>query len=129
MLVIRIAAGQLGGFFLPDAGQLDHLQRLGNLRRDLLRREPPGLFECEADILRNRHRVEQRPALEQHSELAANPQQVALVHRDDALPVHPHVARVGPDEPDEELEQDAFPAAAPADDDESLAGLDAYNLT
>ncbi len=51
-------------------------------------------------------------------------EQLPLAHRSDILAIDPHFARVGSEQPDKVLEQDAFAAAAASDDDHALAGVD-----
>ena len=63
------------------------------------------LAQRERDVVVEVHRAEQRAVLEQHAELAPDPVQVLLAHADDVLAVDPDLARVGPQQPDDVLQQ------------------------
>src|SRR5207244_3967992 len=54
----------------------------------------------------------------------AHAQQLAFAHRDDVLTVDQDVAGIGFHQPDEVFEQDAFAAAAAADDGDGFAAFD-----
>src|SRR5208282_2588756 len=62
--------------------------------------------------------------LEEHAEFAADPEQLAFIEMGDVAALNADLAAVRGEQADEMLEEDAFAAAAGADDDQGLAFLD-----
>ena len=67
------------------------------------------------------HRVEQRRALEDHSELGAHLEQLPFVQAHNVFAVNEHRAAVGPEQGDEVLEQHTLAAAAAPNDHHGFA--------
>ena len=75
-----------------------------------------GLFvQPVADVLGHGQRIEQRALLEQHADVAADAQKLALGHVVHSLAVHENRAAVGPEESEHKLQHDGFSRAARAE--------------
>src|SRR3546814_5960994 len=72
------------------------------------------LAQREGDVVEDVHRAEQGAVLEQHAELAPDPVQVPLPHRDRLLTVDPDLTVVGPQQADDVLEQHRLAGAGRA---------------
>jgi hypothetical protein len=75
------------------------------------------LAQGEGDVVEDRHRVEERPALEDDAVAPADRLEGGAAELGDVDAVHEHGARVRPQEPEQVLEQHRLAATAPADDD------------
>ena len=115
------AAGKLRRFFLLSASQIDQFKRFGHGVFNFGLRH--GLFavEQESDIFLDGQRVEQRRALEQHSELTTHFDQLPFIQGDNTFAVDFDVAGVRLNKADDVAEEDAFATAASADDHSRLA--------
>ena len=103
--------------------QLDDFERGGHFLFDLGLGPLALAAEGERHILRNVERIEERGALEEHSEHAPHAQHLAFVEMRDVLPVDEHGPRIGRQQADQVLEQDALSATAAANDDDGLTGF------
>src|SRR5262249_19291788 len=79
------AARELRGHLPLDAGQVDHVQLLGDRRRDFLRRLAGVLLQREGHVLLDVHRVEERASLEEHRDAAADGGELFLGEPHDGL--------------------------------------------
>jgi len=118
LLCVMLAVLPLG------ARLLDHLEHLGDFLRDHPLVALAGFVEREGDVFLDRHRIKERAALEQDADLAADTGQLAFAQPDDVLAVDPDFALVRLHQTDQVFQEDALPPAAPADDDQRLAGRD-----
>jgi hypothetical protein len=82
------------------------------------------LSEPEGDIFGDGKRVKEGGALEDDSEISADPVEAAFGQLRDVLPADKDAACVGPDKPDDVFEEDAFAATASANDDKGLTLAD-----
>ncbi len=116
------AAAQVDGHFLLVAVQADHVQglahRLGNVPGVALTAFP----QREGDVFLDAHGIEQRAVLKKDADLAPDRAEATLAETSNVTALDENLARVRVEQPDEVFEQDAFPTAAAADDDEGLAG-------
>jgi hypothetical protein len=117
------AAGELRRHEPLGVFEADHGERLGDALGDLLGRQHVMLAQRERDVLAYRQRVEERALLEEHAHLPADRDERVLVECLEPRALDLDGARVRPQEPVQMLQQDAFSAAAPAEQHESLAGL------
>ena len=78
----------------------------------------------ERDVFRHGHRIEQRAALKKNSNFLPDRRELPLGHLDDVLTFDPDFTRVRAHQTDQVFEQNAFPAAAAADDRECFAARD-----
>src|SRR6185503_7841058 len=99
-----------------DVRQMDLLEALLDARADLRLRHLRVPPQREGDVLEDRHRVEERPFLEGHAEVAAIAVQLLLRHRANVLTGDDDVSTVGPQQADDVLERDALPLSRAADD-------------
>ena len=83
-----------------------------------------GLEEGGGDILSNRHRIEERGALEEETDSSPDGTEPTLVHRIDALTVETYFPRIRAEQPDDVLQEDAFSASARPHDHEGTSGFD-----
>ena len=115
-------AGQLGRHELADLrAQADHGQGLDRLDLRLRPIDLPGGQEPERHVLPDRQAVEQRPALEQHAELAAQPVDRVARGADDFLAVDADRAAVGDQQAEHALDQDGLARPGTADHHQRLA--------
>ena len=102
---LRLAAAELGGISVLDAGQMNQIQQLANAIPDLLL-AGATLLEAEADIVRDRHVREQGIVLEDHADfplLRGDVRHVVVAEVDRALG--------GLDEPGNETQRRRFSAS------------------
>ena len=76
--------------------EADEPQHLLDARCDLIVRHVGLLDQPVADVLAHGQRIEQRAFLEQHADVGAHAQQLALGHLVDALAVDEDRARIRP---------------------------------
>jgi Na+-transporting NADH:ubiquinone oxidoreductase subunit NqrB len=76
------------------------------------RRHLALLVQPVADVLADGQRIEQRVLLEYHADVGAHLQQRAFRHRVDPLAVDQDRAGIGPQQPENQLEDQRFPGAA-----------------
>ena len=91
-------------------------QHFLHARANLGERPVHLLVELEADVLADRERIEERALLEHHAQPAPHPKQVALLHLIHALAAHVHLAGVGPEQPQNQLEDRGLAGAAGTED-------------
>ena len=82
------------------------------------------LRERERDVLLHVHRVEERPALEEHREPAPDRGELLLGKRHHGLAEHPHVSRVGLRQPVDVSQRDALARPRGPQDADHLAAED-----
>src|ERR1043166_1062508 len=117
-------AGEFSGFLFLDAFQLDHGQGLVDFLVHL-RFGPFALApQSEADVFGNGHGVEEGGALEEHAKFVADAEELALVAVADVFAIDQNRAGIRLQQADEMFEEDAFAAAAAADDHDRLAFVD-----
>src|SRR5262245_12376529 len=119
------AAGKFRRFFIFRAGQVYHFQHFGDFFSDFGFLHGTVAPKSESHIFGDGQRIEQRRALKEHAEFAANAQQFAFIHRNNVFAFNQYLAGIGLQEANEVLEQNAFSTATAADDDDGLALFDA----
>src|SRR3989338_4847306 len=82
------------------------------------------LPQRESDVLKNVHKIVQRPLLEQVTDVLTQPQKFPLGHFRDISRLDQNASPVRPEQSDQMLEQDAFPRPALAQNDQDLAFFD-----
>ena len=80
----------------------------------------------EHDVLQNRHRVEERSALEYHAHLAAQHHSLALVHRHEVASVIEHLALGGCKEADDVLYQHRLAGTGLTDNEVGLSVVEGH---
>src|ERR1700741_2487729 len=103
---------------------MDHVQTFVDARGDLLLAELRVAPQREGDVLEDGHRIEERPFLKGHPELAAEAIQVPLTQRTNILPVDDAVAAIRLHQSDDVLERHALADARSADDHQRLTARD-----
>ena len=109
------AAREIGRAHRLGPRQPDRLEALGDARAHLGLGPVVVLVEAIGDVLADRHRVEQRGALEQHRRLAPHLAQLALLELGDVDAADEDAPGVDPVQPDDQLEQHALADARRAE--------------
>ena len=74
------------------------------------------LDQGERDVVEQVHRTEEGAVLEEHPDLAPDPQDLLLADADHRLAVDVHLTRFGRQQPDDHLQQNRFPRARRTED-------------
>jgi hypothetical protein len=117
-----LAAGQLRRLLVDMLAQADEAEHLLDAAAHVVERHVAFFVQLVADVLGDGERVEQRAFLKDHPEVGAHLHQLALGHRVDALAVHPDHAGVGPEQPQDQLEDRGLPGAAGPEEDLRVTG-------
>src|SRR5262249_52883169 len=107
---------------VSHAGQPHLLELFLDPVNDLRCAEPTLLPERERDVVKDAHRVEQRPSLEDDAIALPDLVEGRAPETRDVLAIHPNGTRVRPEEPDQVPQQHRLAATAPADHHHDLAG-------
>jgi hypothetical protein len=118
------AARDFGRVFVPHAAEADLVELLLHAPVDLAGPQPASLPEGEGHVVEDRHRVEERPALEDDAIALPDAVQLAAPQARDVGAVHDHRAGIRSEQADEVLEQHRLAPAAAADHHHDLAGGD-----
>src|ERR1017187_7625136 len=115
---------KLGRALVLDAGQAHELKALSHPIGDLLFRLLRVPREGKRDVLAHAHRVEERAFLKRHAELASQDVALARRHRPEVLAVDLDRARIGLQEANDVLQENALADPRLSDEGERLAFLD-----
>jgi len=112
-----LTAGQFGRHPVDVFGEPDESQHFLDPVANLVLRRVRLFVDSVPDILVDSQRIEERGFLEQHADVRADLNQLALGHVVDAPIVDQNPARVRSEQPENQLQHDRFSGAAATEQD------------